>query len=55
MRKTAIFLDDDTRLLLRRIARHEGKTRAEVLRAARTRAGLTRARESAAHLLPDIA
>lgn len=34
MHKTTIDLDDDTRLSLRRAAQREGKTQAEVLRAA---------------------
>ena len=34
MHKTTIYLDDDTRLSLRRAAQREGKTQAEVLRAA---------------------
>ncbi len=34
MHKTTIYLDDDTRLTLRRAAQREGKTQAEVLRAA---------------------
>lgn len=34
MHKTTIYLDDDTRLALRRAALREGKTQAEVLRAA---------------------
>ncbi len=32
MHKTTIYLDDDTRLCLRRAAQREGKTQAEILR-----------------------
>jgi hypothetical protein len=34
MHKTTIYLDDETRLSLRRAAQREGKSQAEVLRAA---------------------
>lgn len=34
MQKTTIYLDEETRLLLRRAAQREGKTQAELLRAA---------------------
>lgn len=34
MHKTTIYLDEETRLVLRRAAEREGKTQAELLRAA---------------------